>query len=106
MAVTVSTVDDTVFTREFAFRQFDCKEYEYVPVQKHDQDISHMNIVFVTLLQSLCRIVPRIILGVFSPDQMNLHILFQFWHGLQLTTYFTTLTTLFINCLKNDPNFG
>ena len=48
MAVTVSTVDDTVFTREFAFRQFDCKEYEHVPVQNHDQDISHINIVFVT----------------------------------------------------------
>ena len=28
--------------------QFDCKEYEHVPVQNHDQDISHINIVFVT----------------------------------------------------------
>ena len=41
MTVTVSTVDDTVFTREFVFRQFDCKEYEHVPVQNHDQNISH-----------------------------------------------------------------
>ena len=66
MAVTVSTVDDTVFTREFSFRQFECKEYEHVPVQNHDQNISHINIVFVPLLQSLCRIVPWIILGLSS----------------------------------------
>ena len=64
MAVTVSTVDDTVFTREFAFRQFDCQEYEHVPVQNHDQDMSHIMIVFLTLLQILCGIVPRIILGL------------------------------------------